>query len=68
MSFDRDFRTRIRDADGEELLTLRQYLTRKVILEGTDIWTAIEAVNSTALAHPEWELEEEKTWEEWQAG
>ena len=68
MSFDRDFRTRIRNAEGDELLTRRQWLTRRMILEGSDIWTAIESVSSVALAHPEWDMEEEKTWEEWQAG
>jgi len=26
-----------------------------------------EAVASTALSHPEWELTERKTWEEWES-
>lgn len=68
MSFDRDFRTRVRNTEGDELLTKRQWLTRRLILDGSDIWTAIEAVSSVAIEHPEWDLEEERTWGEWEQG
>lgn len=48
--------------------TRRQYLTARVVMEGTPLLAAIEAVHSTALAHPEWDLDEERTWEEWERG
>jgi hypothetical protein len=52
----------------QRVFTRRQYLTRKVLMEspGTSIWVAIEAVDSTAIEHPEWDLDEERTWEEWE--
>lgn len=34
---------------------------------GTDIFTALEAVSSVAIEHPEWDLEKRKTWEEWES-
>jgi len=51
----------------EELLSKRQYLVRKAILDGSDIWMAIEAVSSTAMEHPELDMEEERTWAEWES-
>ena len=51
--------------DEDDLMTLRDYLLCSTILAGADIWTATEAVYSTALAHPEWNLEERRTWDEW---
>lgn len=51
--------------DEDDLMTLKDYLLCSTILAGADIWTATEAVYSTALAHPEWNLEERRTWEEW---
>jgi hypothetical protein len=53
---------------GHDVFTRRQYLTLQVMMSGASVWMAIEAVSSTALAHPEWDMDEEKTWEEWQAG
>ena len=48
------------------VFTRRQYLVIAALQEtGTDVWTAIEAVSTTAIEHPEWDLDEEKTWEEW---
>ena len=55
------------------VFTRRQYLTILVLLESAedgdpaDVWTAIEAVHSVAIEHPEWDLDEEKTWKEWEA-
>lgn len=48
-------------------MTRREYLTRKALLAGTDVWIVTEAVASTALAHPEWDMDEERTWDEWEA-
>lgn len=47
-------------------ITRRRYLLRRLLLGGADIWTATEAVDSTALAHPEWDMDEERTWEQWE--
>lgn len=49
-------------------LTLRSYLTFNVMYGGrgsTNMFTAIEAVASTAIAHPEWPMDEKRTWAEW---
>jgi hypothetical protein len=46
--------------------TYRQYLTIQQMIHGSTIWVAIEAVSSVAIAHPEWDMEEEKTWKEWE--
>jgi hypothetical protein len=52
--------------DTPELLHLHTYLTYRMLLAGADVWTAMEAVASTMLAHPEWDQEETLTWEGWQ--
>ena len=44
----------------------RTYLVMKAVQDGADVLTALEAVASTAMAHPEWDMEEEKTWKEWE--
>lgn len=49
-------------------LTKRQYLTRKALEGGADIWTAIESVATTAMEHPEWDMDEKKTRAEWESG
>jgi hypothetical protein len=52
-----------------EKITMRRYLITKVLMDNpgtTNIFVAIEAVSSTAIEHPEWDLEEERTWEEWE--
>lgn len=46
-------------------MTRREFLTHKVLLAGADWFTALEAVASTLLAHPEWDTDEIKTFEEW---
>jgi len=48
-------------------LSRRQYLIRSAIARGADVFMAIEAVDSTLLAHPDWDPEELKTWEEWES-
>jgi hypothetical protein len=37
------------------------------MLGGAPIWAATEAVATVAIEHPEWDMEEEKTWEEWES-
>ena len=51
----------------DELLTKRQYLVRRAMAAGAYMWTAMEAVASVAIEHPEWDMDEEKTWKEWEA-
>jgi hypothetical protein len=52
----------------EELISItrRKYLTIKMMQRGYDFFTCTEAVSSSALAHPEWDMEEKKTWYEWE--
>ncbi len=52
--------------------TRREYLMLRVLEMADDtgilaMLLAEEAVASTALAHPEWDLDEKKTWAEWEA-
>lgn len=47
-------------------ITRREYLTIKALVGGTHWAIAIEAVSSTALEHPEWDMEEQKTYDEWE--
>ena len=49
----------------ERLLTFREYLTRRVLMSGASPFLAKEAVASTAMEHPEWDMNETKTWDEW---
>lgn len=48
-------------------ISYRMYLTMKVMVnEDVDIYAAAEAVSTTALEHPEWDMDGERaTWEEW---
>jgi hypothetical protein len=34
--------------------------------KGANFFESIEAVASVALDHPEWDMEETKTWESWE--
>ena len=47
------------------LMTRHRYLIIKA-MQGAGALVAIEAVASTALAHPDWDLDEERTWDEWE--
>jgi hypothetical protein len=53
--------------EKDRKLTRRQYLVLATALEKpqSNILSILEAVDSTALAHPEWDMEEEKTWTGW---
>ena len=48
-------------------MTKREYLEMKAILWGVHFMLAKEAVASTALEHPEWDMDEVKTWDEWES-
>jgi hypothetical protein len=53
-------------AEFEYTLTRREFLIwHTVIKTGCPWFLATEAVASTALEHPEWNLTEEHTWAEW---
>lgn len=51
----------------EEPFSRYGYMVAKAVLGGAEFFHAMEAVASTALEHPEWDMEERKTWEEWEA-
>jgi hypothetical protein len=46
--------------------TRRQFLTYEAVMRtGVSVSAAIEAVSSTAMEHPEWDMDEQLTWAEW---
>lgn len=49
-----------------ELMTRRRYLVIKAMQAGAGPMLALEAVSSIAIEHPEWDMYEGKTWEEWE--
>jgi hypothetical protein len=52
--------------DTWPLLTRRQYLVLTAMEQtGCDVFLAMEAVASTALAHPEWDMTELRTFQGW---
>ena len=52
---------------SQKPMSLRAYLMSQVMLQSGCAWpVAIEAVSSTAIEHPEWNLDELKTWDEWE--
>lgn len=50
---------------GDRYWTRRQWLTIQLIQSGVHASQVHEAVSTTAIGHPEWDMEEEKTWGEW---
>lgn len=56
----------MRTIDTPEKFTRRQYLTYELVMRGAKVFEAIEAIASTAIEHPEWDMDEELTWAEWQ--
>jgi len=42
------------------------YLTVKACMAGGAFWVVQEAVASTALAHPEWDLDVRRSFAEWE--
>lgn len=50
----------------EPRLTLHTYLVLCAMRDvEVSMFTAIEAVSSTAIEHPEWDMEERRTYGEW---
>lgn len=47
--------------------TRRQFLEYTAIVNGAPWWIAKEAVASTAIEHPEWDMDQQMTWAEWEA-
>lgn len=59
--------TPARQPGEKRLITRKMYLTLTVMqTEGCGPFLAAEAVASTAIEHPEWNMDEEKTWTEWE--
>jgi hypothetical protein len=50
----------------EQQFTRRQFMEYLLIMEGSTWWEAKEAVASTAMEHPEWDMNERMTWPEWE--
>lgn len=46
-------------------ITRRRFLTIKALAAGAGPFLAAEAVATTALEHPEWDMEERRTFDEW---
>lgn len=46
-------------------ITLRQYLLMDLLADGVDWSIAMEAIHSTAIEFPDWDLDEKRTWAEW---
>lgn len=53
---------------SKALMTRRRYLILKALDRGAGLFTAQEAVASVAMEHPEWDMNEIKTWDEWERG
>lgn len=51
----------------EPPMTRRHWLLVSAVAAGADVFTAVEAVASTAIEHPEWDMGETRTWSEWEA-
>lgn len=52
----------------DEPISLRSFLVLNVLMAtGCDFGTAIEAVSSTALSNPDWDMDHRETWADWEA-
>lgn len=49
-------------------MSRRTYLTLKAMEAGGGMFLASEAVASTAIEHPEWDMDEERDFVEWEKG
>lgn len=47
-------------------ISRRGYLILRAAEQGLGVLSAVEAVASTALAHPEWDMDEERALHEWE--
>jgi hypothetical protein len=50
-----------------DLITRRHYLTIKALESGAGLILAIEAVASAAIEHPEWRMDERRSYPDWEA-
>lgn len=49
------------------LMTRRRYLMIKAMDAGAGPFLAAEAVSSVAMENPDWDMQEERTFEEWES-
>jgi hypothetical protein len=54
------------DLGTQEPITRRQYLMMRAMMDGCPVQLVREAVATTALSHPEWDMEEQRSWQEWE--
>lgn len=48
--------------------TRRQYMTRRLVLDGkAGVFEAMQAVQYVEANHKDWDMDEEHTWDEWEA-
>ena len=52
---------------SEGVFTRRQYMVRRLMLDGDSMWQVIDAVALYATRHPGINMDAEKTWDEWEA-
>lgn len=52
--------------DQQQVFSRRQFMEYHLIVQGTPWWAAKEAVASVAIEHPEWDMDEEMTWGQWE--
>jgi hypothetical protein len=52
---------------AEMRMRRRTWLIMSAMHAGADMFMAREAVASVAIEHPEWDMDEERTWSEWQS-
>lgn len=48
------------------MFSRERYLLVKAVMCGAPVMLAREAVATTALAHPEWNMDEQRTWRQWE--
>jgi hypothetical protein len=46
--------------------TRREFMIYEAVMAGADLMTAVEAAASTAIEHPEWDMDEAMTWQQWE--
>lgn len=51
--------------DDPDPMRRRDYLMIRAMSRGADWPMVLEAIATTAIAHPDWDLDELKTFEEW---
>lgn len=64
--FEKRPRQNLRALSDGERITRRAYLMRKMMMEGVQSFQVAEAISTVALDHPDWDMDEIKTWTEWE--